>query len=290
MNVDNGICFLSSLDLGWRRRRRAAIRMSSRADAAEDVVVIGSGLGGLCAGAMLAQYGRKVLVLEAHYEAGGVAHGVTKDGYKFDTGPSFYCGLTDRGSLNPLKMVLDAVGEQVPSVAYDEFQFHFPGETLSIYDNTRRYAQAVRSISPKGAAQLERFTNRMVKMYDALKKIPTIALTANPWAFPKLFFQNGLAFAGLAPFASSLQAPVSKILDEEGVTDPFVRRLIDIECFLLSGLKADGTITAEVAFMVGERDKSIMEYPIGGATAIVDALVRGIVRSQGHSYRPSFQS
>jgi len=40
-----------------------------------DVVVIGSGLGGLCAAALLAKYGYKVTMVEAHYLPGGCAHG-----------------------------------------------------------------------------------------------------------------------------------------------------------------------------------------------------------------------
>jgi len=40
-----------------------------------DVVVIGAGLGGLSAGALLAKYGYKVTVCESHYHPGGCAHG-----------------------------------------------------------------------------------------------------------------------------------------------------------------------------------------------------------------------
>jgi len=246
-----------------------------------DVVVVGSGLGGLCAAAMLGRYGRKVLVLEAHYAAGGVAHGFTKEGYKFDTGPSFYAGMTEKGSLNPIKMVLDAVGESVPCVTYDEFQFHFPEGDVSIFDDNDRYVKSIESFSPEGAVQLRRFFTRMMKIYEPLNRMPTLALSANWRHFPALFLQNGLALAGLAPHASVLQGPLSKILDQEGVFDQFVRRIIDIECFLLSGLKADGTITAEVAFMVGERENRKLEYPEGGAVAIVDALIRGIEKFGG---------
>jgi phytoene dehydrogenase-like protein len=65
------------------------------------------------------------------------------------------------------------------------------------------------------------------------------------------------------------------------VHDPWVRRLIDLECFLLSGLKAHGTIAPEVAFMLGERSRAGVEYPVGGSGAIVDALVRGLRRWGG---------
>ncbi len=42
----------------------------------------------------------------------------------------------------------------------------------------------------------------------------------------------------------------SQVLDEDGsITDPFIRNYLDLLCFLLSGLPADGTIAAEVAFM-----------------------------------------
>ncbi|WP_371357447.1 phytoene desaturase family protein [Hydrocoleum sp. CS-953] len=84
----------------------------------------------------------------------------------------------------------------------------------------------------------------------------------------------------MLPSLGDIGGSVGQIVDK-WVKDPWVRRLIDLECFLLSGLKADGTVAPEVAFMFGERSNSVIEYPIGGSAAIVDALVRGLERWGG---------
>ena len=49
---------------------------------------------GLCCAALLARYGYSVTVCEAHYHAGGAAHAFQVDGYTFDSGPSFFAGLS----------------------------------------------------------------------------------------------------------------------------------------------------------------------------------------------------
>ena len=41
---------------------------------ATEVIVIGSGIGGLCCAALLAKYGFDVTVCESHTIAGGAAH------------------------------------------------------------------------------------------------------------------------------------------------------------------------------------------------------------------------
>lgn len=52
-----------------------------------DYIVIGSGISGLSAAAILARLGRKVLVLEQHHDtAGGCLHEFELKGYKFDSG------------------------------------------------------------------------------------------------------------------------------------------------------------------------------------------------------------
>ena len=51
-----------------------------------DVIVIGSGIGGLSTAALLSKCGRKVLVLEQHNIAGGSTHSFEDHGFEFDTG------------------------------------------------------------------------------------------------------------------------------------------------------------------------------------------------------------
>eukprot|EP00301_Raphidiophrys_heterophryoidea_P005546 c12316_g1_i2.p1 GENE.c12316_g1_i2~~c12316_g1_i2.p1 ORF type:complete len:600 (+),score=136.11 c12316_g1_i2:304-2103(+) len=51
-----------------------------------DTIVIGSGMGGLSCAAVLARFGRKVVVFEQHDVAGGATHTFDLQGFKFDSG------------------------------------------------------------------------------------------------------------------------------------------------------------------------------------------------------------
>jgi all-trans-retinol 13,14-reductase len=51
-----------------------------------DAIIIGSGMGGLTTAAFLAKAGKKVLVLEKHYVAGGFTHSFKRKKYEWDVG------------------------------------------------------------------------------------------------------------------------------------------------------------------------------------------------------------
>ncbi|MFB6150011.1 MAG: phytoene desaturase family protein [Halobacteriales archaeon] len=58
--------------------------------AGDSVTVIGSGIGGLATACYLAAWGADVEVIEQHDQLGGVMNTLTVDGFRFDTGPSWY--------------------------------------------------------------------------------------------------------------------------------------------------------------------------------------------------------
>ncbi len=60
-----------------------------------DAIVIGSGIGGLATAAIMAKEGKKVLVLERHYTAGGYTHVFRRPGYEWDVG-LHYVGEVNR--------------------------------------------------------------------------------------------------------------------------------------------------------------------------------------------------
>ena len=78
-----------------------------------DVIIVGSGIGGLCCGSLLSLTGKKVLICEAHYKPGGVAHNFTKKGYTFESGPSLWSGIGDWPTNNPLGQILYLLGEKI---------------------------------------------------------------------------------------------------------------------------------------------------------------------------------
>ncbi|NJN86856.1 MAG: FAD-dependent oxidoreductase [Leptolyngbyaceae cyanobacterium SL_7_1] len=246
-----------------------------------DILVIGSGIGGLVAAGLLARRGRRVVVCESHGIAGGAAHAFSRQGFHFDSGPSFFCGLGDRASLNPLQQVLTELGEGVATIPYDPFgHYHFPDATLPVYSQGDRYRAALAEITPHGAQEFEQFERRLLRLYEALRGIPVMDLRSDLSVIPVLLRRYPWELLKLLPELGLVQHSVAAVMDQT-VRDPWVRRLIDVECFLLSGLKAAGTIAPEVAFMLGERARSGVDYPVGGSGAIIQALVRGLERWGG---------
>ncbi|HOV10850.1 MAG TPA: NAD(P)-binding protein, partial [Bacteroidales bacterium] len=65
-----------------------------------DVIIIGSGLGGLQCGYILSREGMKVCILEQHSQIGGCLQNFTRDNCLFDTGVHFIGGLDEGQVLN----------------------------------------------------------------------------------------------------------------------------------------------------------------------------------------------
>ncbi|PRW44291.1 ABC transporter A family member 7-like isoform B [Chlorella sorokiniana] len=251
-----------------------------------DVVIIGSGIGGLCCAALLARYGYSVTVLESHYLAGGAAHSFEIQGYSCDAGPSFFAGLSGppgSSKTNPLKLVLDAVGESVECVTYNKWIVYQPnGRSFECVCDADAYAENIRREGGEEAyRQWKELEQLMQPLQEGAAMLPAAALRADPGiALTAGRFGPGLLKAGLV--AGQLTAPFSALVDK-AVTNPWLRSFLDLECFILSGMTAKDTICAEMAFMFGERHsgETTIDYPVGGSKAIVDALVRGIEKHGG---------
>ncbi len=80
-----------------------------RVDEHYDVIVIGSGIGGLANAALLSRLGRRVCVLEQHYTAGGFTHTYERNGYEWDVGVH-YIGEGHK-PYSPLRRIFDGISD-----------------------------------------------------------------------------------------------------------------------------------------------------------------------------------
>uniref|UniRef100_A0A8C7ZEV4 Retinol saturase (all-trans-retinol 13,14-reductase) like n=2 Tax=Oryzias sinensis TaxID=183150 RepID=A0A8C7ZEV4_9TELE len=99
-----------------------------------DVIVIGSGIGGLTAAATLAKAGKKVLVLEQHDQAGGCCHTYIEKGFEFDVG-LHYIGQVHENSL--LRIAFDQITEG--QLEFQELNPHFDTVVIGQGKDKREY-------------------------------------------------------------------------------------------------------------------------------------------------------
>jgi phytoene dehydrogenase-like protein len=124
-----------------------------------DAIVIGSGLGGLTAGAYLAANGRRTVVLEQHYVAGGNAHVFRrKRMFEFDVGVHY---IGDCGPDGAIPTVLRGVGLDgaIEFLEMDPDGFDtivYPGLTFRMPKGWDRYRERLVAAFPDDETGLHR--------------------------------------------------------------------------------------------------------------------------------------
>ncbi|XGB41457.1 MAG: NAD(P)/FAD-dependent oxidoreductase [Nodosilinea sp. LVE1205-7] len=247
-----------------------------------DVVVIGSGIGGLCCAGLLARYGLQVVVCESHTIAGGAAHAFERQGFHFDSGPSLYSGLSYSPSANPLRQVLDALGEDCHWLTYDAWGCFVPEGYFRATVGAEAFTELLAQWrGSEAVTEWQALQRLMEPLKAASTAIPPIALRSD-WGVLRTLYPFLTDVLKQTRSLIQLSGPFSQLLAGV-VQDPFLRNWLDLLCFMLSGLPAQGTLAAEMAFMFADwyRPEVRLDYPEGGGGALIDALVRGLTRHGG---------
>jgi len=131
-----------------------------------DVIVIGAGLGGLSAGALLSAQGRSVLVLEQSGQIGGCCSSFERDGFTFDTGASIV------EIIKPIENVFKKLGttlqKEVDLIPCDPVMSTIrpDGSRMTIPFSIEKTGELIRSISPEDGRRWKDFVAFCSEMAD----------------------------------------------------------------------------------------------------------------------------
>lgn len=123
-----------------------------------DAIVIGSGIGGLTTASILAQLGKKrVLVVERHFKLGGFTHSFRRGDYEWDAGVHYVGGMQPGMLTRQLMDLVTRGGVQWHKMNSPFERFMFPGESFDVRDDVRLFREDLIWRFPREARNIRRY-------------------------------------------------------------------------------------------------------------------------------------
>lgn len=144
----------------------------------DDVLVIGTGFGGLTAAALAARTGASVRVIEAHRRPGGCAGDFALEGYWFPAGATVVTGLEPGGILH---RVLGLMHLESPGTPLDpSVELHVSGRKVAYRAELEDWLRELRDAFGDAARPYERFWRWTHEIggvaYDLGRRLPALPL------------------------------------------------------------------------------------------------------------------
>lgn len=136
-----------------------------------EVIVIGSGIGGLTSASLLAKSGKSVLVLEAHDRPGGYAHGFKRKKYQFDSGVHLISGCGENGYCGGqvIYKALNALGmlNEIEFISINPFSHvQYPQLSIELPQTIEKFVDSLAESFPserKGIKQLTQLCQQIAE-------------------------------------------------------------------------------------------------------------------------------
>ncbi len=196
------------------------------------IIVIGGGVGGLTAAALLAKAGYDVTVLEAHVYPGGCAGTFYHKGYRFDAGATLAGGFQPGG---PHAAVAERLSIKWPISRVD------PAWVVSLPDrNVIRWSDSARWQTESAAQmpELVRFWPMQMRAADVAWNFAARIPEWPPANIGDMLRLAGKVRPGLLPLAPLALTTIGSWLDRLGIRDRAARTFLDAQLLISAQVTA----------------------------------------------------
>jgi all-trans-retinol 13,14-reductase len=240
-----------------------------------DVIVIGSGMGGMTTATALSRFGHKVLLLEQAETIGGLTHSFSRDDFSWDVG-LHYCGTFGRDQF--AGRILDwlsggTVEFRSVGTVYDVL--HFPDEfEVSVGRPADAYKMELKDKFPGHAAEIDAYFEALLSaeetahMIGAERTMPELFRSAHFW-WNKRKIERWCG------------RTTSEVLGDL-VSDPKLAAVLTAQWPDFGGKPTEASFAIHATIMGHYLEGAA--YPVGGASAIAKGLVP-VIEAAGGSAR-----
>jgi all-trans-retinol 13,14-reductase len=239
-----------------------------------DVIVIGSGMGGMTTATALSRMNHKVLLLEQAQTIGGLTHAFSRNGFSWDFG-LHYCGSfgPDQPAGRILNWLSDgAIEFRSIGTVYDTL--HFPDDfEIAVGRPAEAYKMELKEQFPDSAAEVDTYFEALqsaeatARMVGAQRAMPEPFRSAHRWWNEK-----------------KIQRWVSRTTSEviaDIITEPKLAAVLSAQWGTYGGKPSESSFGAH-ATVIGHYLEGA-GYPVGGASSIAEGLVPFIEAAGGRA-------
>lgn len=235
-------------------------------------VVVGGGIAGIATAALLAREGHRVTLFERSERLGGRAGAVEVDGFRFETGPSWY--LMPRVFDHFFELLGTSTQEQLNLTmldpGYQIFSEPVPGEPvhapLTIPFGAARVAETFERLEPGSTAVLQNY----LASAEKATRLAERAFLYNPFTRLRSLLTGDVLRATpqlVALLGSSLERYAARRFSH-----PVLRQVLGYPAVFLG---TDPRKAPALYHLMSALDlKEGVQYPMGGFRALVDSLTR----------------
>lgn len=249
--------------------------------AGQRVVVIGAGIGGLTAGALLAHQGYSVLVLDQALVPGGCASTFQRQGFTFDVGATQVAGLEPGGIHHRIFSELE-LEPPAATLCDPACAVYLPGETepIQVWRDPDRW-QAERQRQFPGSEPFWQLLANLFEVSWAFQSRDPVLPPRNVWDLWQLVKAVRPGTLLTVPHTLSTVGDALRGYGLDG--DRRLKTFLDLQLKLYSQVDADETalLYAATALSVSQAPQGLFHLQ-GSMQALSDRLVMALERDGGN--------